>query len=73
VARNAGSAAAYARRLGDPVPGGRLHDSSIRRADRWRRPRPPFASSICEGLTATDSGDVKVLGMRWNAHARELR
>jgi ABC-2 type transport system ATP-binding protein len=28
---------------------------------------------ICEGLTAADSGDVEVLGMRWNAHARELR
>ena len=28
---------------------------------------------ICEGLTAADSGDVEVLGMRWNAHATELR
>jgi ABC-2 type transport system ATP-binding protein len=28
---------------------------------------------ICEGLTAADSGAVEVLGMRWNAHARELR
>jgi ABC-2 type transport system ATP-binding protein len=28
---------------------------------------------ICEGLTAADSGDVEVLGMRWNTHASELR
>ena len=28
---------------------------------------------ICEGLTAADSGDVEVLGMRWNTHAIELR
>ncbi len=28
---------------------------------------------ICEGLTAADSGDVEVLGMRWNADAKELR
>ena len=28
---------------------------------------------ICEGLTAADSGDVEVLGMRWNANAKELR
>jgi ABC-2 type transport system ATP-binding protein len=28
---------------------------------------------ICEGLTAADSGDVEVLGMRWNAHSTELR
>jgi ABC-2 type transport system ATP-binding protein len=28
---------------------------------------------ICEGLTAADSGDVKVLGMRWNTHSTELR
>jgi ABC-2 type transport system ATP-binding protein len=28
---------------------------------------------ICEGLTAADSGDVEVLGMRWNSQARELR
>jgi ABC-2 type transport system ATP-binding protein len=28
---------------------------------------------ICEGLTAADSGDVEVLGMRWNTHATELR
>ncbi|MGA2268121.1 MAG: ABC transporter ATP-binding protein [Bryobacteraceae bacterium] len=28
---------------------------------------------ICEGLTAADSGEVEVLGMRWNAHAKELR
>jgi len=28
---------------------------------------------ICEGLTAADSGDVEVLGMRWKADARELR
>ena len=28
---------------------------------------------ICEGLTAPDSGDVEVLGMRWGTHARALR
>jgi ABC-2 type transport system ATP-binding protein len=28
---------------------------------------------ICEGLTAADSGDVEVLGMRWKADAKELR
>ena len=28
---------------------------------------------ICEGLLAPDSGDVEVLGMRWNTHERELR
>jgi ABC-2 type transport system ATP-binding protein len=28
---------------------------------------------ICEGLTTADSGDVEVLGMRWNANAKELR
>ena len=28
---------------------------------------------ICEGLTAADSGEVEVLGMRWSTHARELR
>lgn len=28
---------------------------------------------ICEGLTAPDSGDVEVLGMRWSSQARELR
>src|SRR5579863_10655708 len=28
---------------------------------------------ICEGLTAADSGDVELLGMRWNSHAAELR
>jgi len=28
---------------------------------------------ICEGLTVADSGDVEVLGMRWNADAKELR
>src|SRR5450759_5176815 len=28
---------------------------------------------ICEGLMAADSGDVEVLGMRWNADATELR
>ena len=28
---------------------------------------------ICEGLTAADSGDVEVLGVRWSTHARELR
>jgi len=28
---------------------------------------------ICEGLTAADSGDVEVLGLRWNTDAAELR
>ena len=28
---------------------------------------------ICEGLTAPDSGDVEVLGMRWDSNADELR
>jgi len=28
---------------------------------------------ICEGLTAADSGDVEVLGMRWRTHAKQLR
>lgn len=28
---------------------------------------------ICEGLTAADSGDVELLGMRWNSNAQELR
>ncbi len=28
---------------------------------------------ICEGLTAADSGEVELLGMRWDVHARELR
>jgi ABC-2 type transport system ATP-binding protein len=28
---------------------------------------------ICEGLTAADSGDVEVLGMRWRSDAPELR
>jgi ABC-2 type transport system ATP-binding protein len=28
---------------------------------------------ICEGLTAADSGEVEVLGMRWDTGARELR
>jgi ABC-2 type transport system ATP-binding protein len=28
---------------------------------------------ICEGLTAADSGDVELLGVRWNTHAKELR
>ena len=28
---------------------------------------------ICEGLTIADSGEVEVLGMRWNSHAAELR
>jgi ABC-2 type transport system ATP-binding protein len=28
---------------------------------------------ICEGLTPADSGDVELLGMRWNSHAAELR
>jgi ABC-2 type transport system ATP-binding protein len=28
---------------------------------------------ICEGLTAPDSGDVRVLGMNWGANAGELR
>jgi ABC-2 type transport system ATP-binding protein len=28
---------------------------------------------ICEGLTDPDSGEVELLGMRWNTHAAELR
>jgi ABC-2 type transport system ATP-binding protein len=28
---------------------------------------------ILEGLIAPDAGDVEVLGLRWNAHQRELR
>src|SRR5712692_5856674 len=28
---------------------------------------------ICEGLTAADSGEVEVLGLRWNADATKLR
>ncbi len=28
---------------------------------------------ICEGLTAADSGDVELLGMRWGSAAQELR
>src|SRR6187455_435618 len=28
---------------------------------------------ICEGLTPRDSGDVEVLGMRWETDARALR
>src|SRR5580692_1043784 len=28
---------------------------------------------ICEGLTDPDSGDVELLGMRWDTHAAELR
>ena len=28
---------------------------------------------ICEGVTAPDSGDVEVLGMRWNTDAEQLR
>jgi len=28
---------------------------------------------ICEGLTARDSGEVEVLGMRWDSHATQLR
>src|SRR5262252_876156 len=28
---------------------------------------------ICEGLTAPDSGDVEVLGMRWDSDADQLR
>jgi len=28
---------------------------------------------ICEGLTTADSGDVEVLGLRWNIDAAELR
>jgi ABC-2 type transport system ATP-binding protein len=28
---------------------------------------------ICEGLTPADSGEVELLGMRWNAHAADLR
>jgi ABC-2 type transport system ATP-binding protein len=28
---------------------------------------------ICEGLTAADSGDVELLGMRWDSDAKALR
>jgi ABC-2 type transport system ATP-binding protein len=28
---------------------------------------------ICEGLTIADRGEVEVLGLRWDGHARELR
>src|SRR5579859_7633753 len=28
---------------------------------------------ICEGLTTPDSGDVELLGLHWNSHARQLR
>ena len=28
---------------------------------------------ICEGLTARDSGEVEVLGMKWETHARALK
>jgi ABC-2 type transport system ATP-binding protein len=28
---------------------------------------------ICEGLTAADSGDVEVLGLRWGANGDQLR
>jgi ABC-2 type transport system ATP-binding protein len=28
---------------------------------------------ICEGLTTPDSGDVELLGLRWDHHERELR
>jgi ABC-2 type transport system ATP-binding protein len=28
---------------------------------------------ICEGLTARDSGEVEVLGLRWETHARALK
>jgi ABC-2 type transport system ATP-binding protein len=28
---------------------------------------------ICEGLTAADSGDVEILGMRWSSDAKEIR
>jgi ABC-2 type transport system ATP-binding protein len=28
---------------------------------------------ICEGLTSPDSGDVVILGLRWNSHEHELR
>src|SRR5918992_5371223 len=28
---------------------------------------------ICEGLNTPDSGDVLVLGMRWQTHAKQLR
>jgi ABC-2 type transport system ATP-binding protein len=28
---------------------------------------------ICEGLLNPDSGDVEILGLRWNSHERELR
>ena len=28
---------------------------------------------ICEGITRADSGEIEVLGMNWDAHARQLR
>src|SRR6478735_1570376 len=28
---------------------------------------------ICEGLTPADSGDVQILGLRWDSHENELR
>src|SRR6476619_2743037 len=28
---------------------------------------------ICEGLTSADSGEVEVLGLRWNSDAAKLR
>jgi ABC-2 type transport system ATP-binding protein len=28
---------------------------------------------ICEGLTSPDSGDVQILGLRWDSHENELR
>src|SRR5262245_41930380 len=28
---------------------------------------------ICEGITDADSGEVEVLGLRWNRDAKELR
>src|SRR4051812_32655323 len=28
---------------------------------------------ICEGLTTPDSGDVQILGLRWDSHENELR
>ncbi|PWU07805.1 MAG: ABC transporter ATP-binding protein [Terriglobia bacterium] len=28
---------------------------------------------ICEGITQPDSGEVELLGMRWNTHRRQLR
>ena len=28
---------------------------------------------ICEGITRADSGEVELLGMRWNTHAEQLR